>query len=299
MDLTYVYLFCGLAIILAIIAYVINNLISTYNRLQLISNRVREANSNVLVMVQKKGDLANQLINIAGAYAQHEQLIHINVAQNVNVAAAMAIYENINQTINRVMAIAANFPDLRANQTFQQLMAQLQGIEDELQDKRELYNSIVREYNTIRNGFPFVMYASMLNFQEAPYFADAAEGSLQLRGAIAGGNPLQQLPAQRLSPQLPASSQGQLIGISGEVAGRSFPLGDYFIIGRSASCQLPLSDRAVSRQHARLRFANGRWFIQDMQSSGGTFVNNRRVDAAGLNPGDRIRVGSAELEFRP
>lgn len=292
---------CGAGLLLALVAYIIIKMVATYNRLQLTSNRVREANSNILIMVQKKADLANQLINITGAYAHHEQLIHIAVAENMNVAAAMAVYQNINQTIQRVWAMAANFPDLQANQTFQQLMAQLQKIEDELQDKRERYNSVVREYNTTRNEFPLVLFAGMLNFREAPYFADMPEGAMQLRAANVTGQPINQLPvspAQVLLPSPAFVGEGELIEIHGEAAGRSFPLVDGFLIGRGSGCQLQLADRAVSRQHARLRYANGRWYIQDLNSAGGIFVNGYRVNATALNPGDHIRVGSAEFEFK-
>jgi len=58
-----------------------------------------------------------------------------------------------------------------------------------------------------------------------------------------------------------------------------------------------LADLAVSRQHARLRFAKGRWFIQDVGSHGGTYVNNIRINAVELHHGDRIRIGTTEFEF--
>ena len=70
-----------------------------------------------------------------------------------------------------------------------------------------------------------------------------------------------------------------------------------FTIGRSSSCSLRLSDPTVSRQHACLRYASRKWYIQDMNSAGGTYVNGTRVNATPLNNGDRIRVGSTEFEF--
>jgi hypothetical protein len=77
-----------------------------------------------------------------------------------------------------------------------------------------------------------------------------------------------------------------------------FRLHDGFLIGRGSACDLRLPDRAVSRRHAVIRFARGRWFLQDQASTHGTFVNGRRVEAAPLNPGDRIAMGDTELEFR-
>jgi pSer/pThr/pTyr-binding forkhead associated (FHA) protein len=70
------------------------------------------------------------------------------------------------------------------------------------------------------------------------------------------------------------------------------------VIGRSASCNLRLADRAVSRHHARIRYAQGRWYLQDLGSSGGIYVNDVRETAKSLDNGDRIRIGSSEFEFR-
>ena len=89
----------------------------------------------------------------------------------------------------------------------------------------------------------------------------------------------------------------RLKGLNGAVAGRVYPLTDGLLIGRSAQTSLQLSSPDVSRQHARLRFGGGRWFIQDMNSRGGIFVNGKQVDATALTNGDNIRIGSVEFEF--
>ena len=90
----------------------------------------------------------------------------------------------------------------------------------------------------------------------------------------------------------------QLICISGEKAGQTVSIKDRLLIGRGSGCRIRLSDRTVSRQHATLRFANGHWFIQDMNSRTGTFVNDAKIEATTLNAGDRIRIGSSIFEFR-
>jgi len=107
----------------------------------------------------------------------------------------------------------------------------------------------------------------------------------------------------RKSRALPSSGGAfvggvSLVGIAGEVIGRSTPVSDGMVIGRGAACQLRLSERAVSRQHASLRYAQGQWFIQDLQSTTGTWVNGQRVTASALKNGDHIRIGSSEFEFR-
>lgn len=73
---------------------------------------------------------------------------------------------------------------------------------------------------------------------------------------------------------------------------------ELFTIGRSSENDLRLPDPAVSRQHTRLRCAQGDWYIQDLQSSGGTFVNGQRVPATLLNDGDIIGVGKSTFLFQ-
>jgi hypothetical protein len=105
----------------------------------------------------------------------------------------------------------------------------------------------------------------------------------------------------RLTSRKRASVSGHsvLIGRGGEVAGRTVLLNtDSYLIGRGSSCNLRLTDQTVSRQHARLRHAQGQWYLQDLGSTAGTFVNDQRVNATALKNGDRICIGSAEFEFR-
>lgn len=79
---------------------------------------------------------------------------------------------------------------------------------------------------------------------------------------------------------------------------RTIPLKKNFIIGRAQGVDLRLADNSTSRQHARITHGDGAWYIQDMGSSGGTFVNGQRIQAARLNSGDRIKIGQATFIFR-
>ena len=69
------------------------------------------------------------------------------------------------------------------------------------------------------------------------------------------------------------------------------------IIGRAASVDLQLLDETVSRRHAQIRFAQGRWYIQDLVSTSGTFVNGQPVQASELRPGDAIAIGDTVFGF--
>jgi len=92
--------------------------------------------------------------------------------------------------------------------------------------------------------------------------------------------------------------QAELHALDGPLAGTIIPLIDGLLIGRGSGCQLQILDKRVSRQHARLRYARGRWYIQDIGSRWGMYVNGTVVHATVLSFGDRIRIGSTEFEFR-
>ncbi len=95
-----------------------------------------------------------------------------------------------------------------------------------------------------------------------------------------------------------AAFNSQLVGVSGLYAGRTIVVRDHFTIGRGAGSNLVLNDPKVSRKHVQLRFANDAWFIQDMESSAGTFVNGRRVNGQRLSNGDQIQIGNQAFTFR-
>jgi len=83
--------------------------------------------------------------------------------------------------------------------------------------------------------------------------------------------------------------------------GQSHPLSGVVVeVGRSVDCQISLAhDRKVSRQHARLERDREEWFILDLGSSNGTFVNDHKVRQAKLRVGDRIQLGDTLFEFLP
>jgi hypothetical protein len=80
---------------------------------------------------------------------------------------------------------------------------------------------------------------------------------------------------------------------------RTVPVGGNMVVGRTPECELALDDTFVSQQHARLFAKNGSWYVEDLGSTNGTFVNDQRLAApAMVQPGDRVRVGTTVLELR-
>ncbi len=80
---------------------------------------------------------------------------------------------------------------------------------------------------------------------------------------------------------------------------RIFDLRDELILGRSGKCHIVLGDTYASQVHARVFSRNGQFFLEDMGSTNGTYLNSRKVTTATpVNRGDRARIGRTELEFR-
>jgi pSer/pThr/pTyr-binding forkhead associated (FHA) protein len=108
-------------------------------------------------------------------------------------------------------------------------------------------------------------------------------------GAATGAAPASDTPAR--PSMLMVSSDGQ--------KPRSVRLDASTTIGRSVECELRLDDTYVSQQHARIFDRGGNWYVEDLGSTNGTFVNEQKLVApAMLTPGDKIRVGTTIVELR-
>lgn len=99
-------------------------------------------------------------------------------------------------------------------------------------------------------------------------------------------------------PATPPGPSAVVIHTEGAKA-RTVAVSGNMVIGRAAECELALDDTFVSQQHARLFAKNGSWFVEDLGSTNGTFVNDQRLGApAMVQPGDRIRTGATIMELR-
>jgi LemA protein len=160
--------------------------ISAYNSLVGAREQVTKQWSNVESEYQRRNDLIGNLVNTVKGYAAHEKetLEAITNARTkatqITVDAESLSPEKLKEfqeaqgemstALGRLISITENYPDLKANQNFLELQAQLEGTEDRIKVARKEYNESAGSYNTKRQKFPVVLVASMLGFGEKPYF---------------------------------------------------------------------------------------------------------------------------------
>jgi FHA domain-containing protein len=99
-------------------------------------------------------------------------------------------------------------------------------------------------------------------------------------------------------PELPPGPSSVVVYADGAKP-RTVPLHASTVVGRAPECDLLIDDTYASQQHARVFGKNGAWYVEDLGSTNGTYVNDQKLAApAMVQPGDRIRVGTTVLELR-
>ncbi|MEG0647933.1 MAG: LemA family protein [Bacteroides sp.] len=178
--------------ILAVVAIIVISSISTYNGLVTMEENVSGQWANVETQYQRRADLIPNLVNTVKGYATHEQSTLEGVvearsqATQIKVDAAnltpekLAEYQKaqgaVTQALGKLLAITENYPDLKANQNFLELQAQLEGTENRINVARKDFNDAAQAYNVNIRRFPKSIFATMFGFEKRAYF-EAAEGS--------------------------------------------------------------------------------------------------------------------------
>lgn len=157
----------------------------TYNRFVLLRNRVKEAWSDIEVLLKRRYDLIPNLVETVKGYAAHEKNTLEAVINARNIAmkagnksvAEQAKSENIlSGTLKSLFALSENYPDLKANANFLELQRELVDTENKIQASRRFYNNNVLAFNTKREMFPSNIIANIFNFEKNEFFKlDEAE----------------------------------------------------------------------------------------------------------------------------
>ena len=166
-----------LYIIIGIVVLLVLYVLATYNGFVRLNNIVKEAFSTMDVYLKKRWDLVPNLVEIVKGYASHEQetfnqltKLRTESYDNMSMDEKLNVNKELSQGITKVMAIAENYPDLKASQNFLDLSGQLSSIENDIANSRKYYNGTVRTFNTKVQMFPSNIVANMFHFKEANLF---------------------------------------------------------------------------------------------------------------------------------
>lgn len=165
---------------------------NNYNTMVKLDQTVKKEWSQVESNYQRRADLIPNLVNTVKGYAEHEKstlteviearskATSINIdANNLNAESFQkfqAAQDGLTQALSKLMVVMERYPDLKANQNFLELQAQLEGTENRISVSRMKFNDKVAEYNTYIEQFPANIWASIFNFEEKEYFK-AQEGA--------------------------------------------------------------------------------------------------------------------------
>ncbi|MFI5251721.1 MAG: LemA family protein [Bacteroidota bacterium] len=177
--------------VLAVILFIAFSLVGwytrTYNSFVTLDEGVKQSWSQVQNQYQRRSDLIPNLVEVVKGYAAHESKVFIDVAEaragvgKMTVTAEVlndpqlfqkfqAAQGALSSALSRLLAVAENYPQLKANENFLQLQSQLEGTENRIAVERKRFNEVVQEYNTRVRMFPASMIAGMQGFAQKPYF---------------------------------------------------------------------------------------------------------------------------------
>ncbi len=166
-----------IVLVVVLIMLLILVLIICYNQLVAFRNNVRNAWSQIDVQLQRRFDLIPNLVEAVKGYMKHEEKVLSDVTElrtswgNAKTLPEKADLDNkLSNTLKTIMAVAENYPELKANQNFTELQLELQNTENKIADARGFYNSQVTMYNTKLDVIPTNIVAKLFNFNREELF---------------------------------------------------------------------------------------------------------------------------------
>ncbi len=179
-------------VVLGVLAIIVLWIANVYNGLVAGEEQVESAWAQVENQYQRRADLVPNLVATVKGYAEHEKETLDNVvsararatqitidpanATPEQLAAYQAAQGELSQALGKLLAIAENYPDLKAKENFRDLQQQLEGTENRITVARQLFNDDARAFNTKVRRFPNNIIANMIGFEKKPYF-EAEEGA--------------------------------------------------------------------------------------------------------------------------
>ena len=184
----------GLLFVIAALALLIVVAIVFYNQLVAKRQMVNNGWADIDVQLKRRADLIPSLISTVQGYAAHERQLFEDIVEKRNQASAAgddagrrgAAESELSQPLGRLMAVAEDYPELKADANFRELQDELSDTENKIEMARRFYNGAVRELNTAVESFPGNVVAGPFGFTQAAYF-EIATADRALPGVDFGG----------------------------------------------------------------------------------------------------------------
>ncbi len=167
----------GLWVVLGILVIVILFVITSYNSLVVLRNRVRDQWAQIDVQLKRRFDLIPNLVETVKGYAKHESETLENVikARNTFLSATTPDAEmeadgELTKAITKLFALTESYPELKANTNFMELQTELRQTEEKIASSRQFYNDTVLTYNNKIEVIPTNIIASLFNFKREAFF---------------------------------------------------------------------------------------------------------------------------------
>lgn len=169
-----------------------------YNNMVEKDEQIGQKWADVQTQYQRRADLIPNLVNTVKGFAEQEKEVLTQVVEarakatsmNINagdltpekMAEFQQAQEGVRSSLGRLMVVVEKYPELKSNQNFLELQAQLEGTENRIAVARQKFNEVVQDYNSYIRGFPRVIYASWFGFEKKVYFE--AEAGAQNAPAV-------------------------------------------------------------------------------------------------------------------
>ena len=179
----------GVYIVIGIVAVVAIAFVATYNGLVRLRNQVKNAWAQIDVQLKRRYDLIPNLIETVKGYMKHERETLESVTQARNLAQQVAssgagvrskAEGELSSALSRLLAVAENYPDLKANQNFLALQEELTSTENRISFSRQFYNDSVLRFNNKTEMFPSNLIANMTGFKAAEFFEVTVAGEREV-----------------------------------------------------------------------------------------------------------------------
>jgi len=181
-------------ILLGLVILVAGYIITLYNNLVALKHRVSQAWSNIDILLKQRHEELPKLVATCKEYMEYEQAtlervisarnMVSNAASNNDLAALGVAETTLRKGLGQLFALAENYPDLKANDSFRHLQARISDLENGIADRRELYNDVVNQNNTRIEQFPDVLVANFFKFgqKELLEFSDEETTDVDIKG---------------------------------------------------------------------------------------------------------------------